>query len=143
MGLIFDSSFVIDSEREAKRKQATGPARTFLKQHHDEEVFITFTIAGELACGRSASDRATWERLCCPYRGEKFSSRTFSTAGGECSVVPDSECRTFPCSSGTRKFIPPRSAPRRLRGEPIPKSVKSAKSVVKTFAALCLLLNPP
>ncbi len=66
MGLILDTNFVITAEREAKGGTL---ARTdaFLAAHADEKIFITFTIAGELACGRSASAHREWERLCKPY----------------------------------------------------------------------------
>ncbi len=66
MGLILDTNFVITAEREAKRRV---PARTdaFLAAHAEEAVYITFTIAGELACGRSAGACRDWERLCRPY----------------------------------------------------------------------------
>ena len=66
MGLILDTNFVIAAEREGKRR-APGPADAFLACCGDETLFITFTVAGELACGRSASPRRAWERLCKPY----------------------------------------------------------------------------
>jgi tRNA(fMet)-specific endonuclease VapC len=66
MGLILDSNFVIAAEREAWRGVA-GPADRFLARRAAETFFITFTVAGELACGKSASDRSTWESLCRPY----------------------------------------------------------------------------
>jgi len=64
--LILDSDFVIALERERKRK-LEGPAKRFLKEHRDERFFITFTVVGELACGRSASAKREWQRLCRPY----------------------------------------------------------------------------
>jgi tRNA(fMet)-specific endonuclease VapC len=66
MGLILDTNFVITAEREAKRRLA-GKADAFLTAHPEESFFITFTVAGELACGQSAAARAQWERLCRPY----------------------------------------------------------------------------
>ncbi|MCW5557843.1 MAG: type II toxin-antitoxin system VapC family toxin [Verrucomicrobiae bacterium] len=66
MGLILDTNFVVTAEREARRGGA-GSTHTFLAQHPDERFFITFTVAGELACGQSASARRDWERLCRPY----------------------------------------------------------------------------
>jgi tRNA(fMet)-specific endonuclease VapC len=66
MGLILDTNFVITAEREAKRRVA-GKADAFLATHPEESFFITFTVAGELACGQSAAARAQWERLCRPY----------------------------------------------------------------------------
>lgn len=66
MGLILDTSFVIQAEREARRGLS---ARTedFLARHAAESFFITFTVAGELACGQSAQIRRDWEHLCRPY----------------------------------------------------------------------------
>lgn len=66
MGLILDTNFIITAEREARRAVA-GRADQFLASHPDETLFITFTVAGELACGQSAAQRLDWERLCRPY----------------------------------------------------------------------------
>ncbi len=46
---------------------AVGVRTSFLPGMNTRRFFITFTIAGELACGRSASVRSDWERLCRPY----------------------------------------------------------------------------
>ncbi len=62
MGLILDTCFVISAEREAKG-HGLGRTDAFLAAHTEEPVFITFTVAGELACGRSAGARRDWERL--------------------------------------------------------------------------------
>lgn len=66
MGLILDTNFIITAEREAKRGE---PARTdaFFAAHAAETFRITFTVAGELACGTSAAAKTEWERLCRPY----------------------------------------------------------------------------
>lgn len=66
MGLILDTDFIIAAER-AARKSGAGPTDEFLARHPSESFFITFTVAGELACGRSASARRDWERLYKPY----------------------------------------------------------------------------
>lgn len=66
MDLILDTGFVIAAEREARRG-APGSADAFLSRHPNETFFITFTVAGELACGQSASARRDWERLCRPF----------------------------------------------------------------------------
>ena len=66
MALILDTSFVVAAEREARRRQ-NGRVHEFLSRHSDEEFYITFTVAGELACGDSASDRDAWEQLIRPY----------------------------------------------------------------------------
>ncbi|MEX1110529.1 MAG: type II toxin-antitoxin system VapC family toxin [Chthoniobacterales bacterium] len=66
MALILDTSFIVDAEREAQRRP-DGRAHDFLSSHPEEEFFITFTVAGELACGTSAAARESWERLLRPY----------------------------------------------------------------------------
>ena len=66
MGLMLDTNFVIAAEREARRG-TPGRADAFLARRPQETLFITFTVAGELACGQSASARRDWESLCRPY----------------------------------------------------------------------------
>ena len=66
MDLILDTNFIIVAEREARRGE-TNRADRFLADHPEDLFFITFTVAGELACGRSAAQRLDWERLCRPY----------------------------------------------------------------------------
>lgn len=66
MGLILDKNFIITAEREARRGVPASADR-FLASRADETFFITFTVAGELACGQSAAPRRDWERLCRPY----------------------------------------------------------------------------
>ncbi len=66
MGLILDTNFVITAEREARRGEA-GRADAFLAPRPAERFYLTFTVAGELACGRSAAARHDWERLCASY----------------------------------------------------------------------------
>ena len=66
MGLILDTHFVITAERDARRG-VIGRAHAFLGGHASETFYITFTVAGELACGQSAAARRDWERLCRPY----------------------------------------------------------------------------
>jgi tRNA(fMet)-specific endonuclease VapC len=66
MGLILDTSFVVAAEREARRGQG-GRTQPFLERHLGDSFFITFTVAGELACGQSATTRRDWELLCRPY----------------------------------------------------------------------------
>jgi tRNA(fMet)-specific endonuclease VapC len=38
-----------------------------LAKHLEAHFSITFTVLGELACGRSASPRQTWEQLTRPF----------------------------------------------------------------------------
>jgi tRNA(fMet)-specific endonuclease VapC len=66
MGLILDTNFIIVAEREAKRGITTTIDRFFANKAK-ESFYITFTVAGELACGQSASPKRDWERLCRPY----------------------------------------------------------------------------
>jgi tRNA(fMet)-specific endonuclease VapC len=66
MGLILDTNFIIVAEREAKRGITTTIDRFFASRTR-ETFYITFTVAGELACGQSASPKRDWERLCRPY----------------------------------------------------------------------------
>ncbi len=66
MGLILDTNFIIWAERESKSGETTQLER-FFAPRKGEYFFITFTVAGELACGRSASPQNDWERLCRPY----------------------------------------------------------------------------
>ena len=64
--MILDTNFIVALEREARRGVA-GPAMAFLAAHPDTHFHITFTIAGELACGQSASALQAWQRLCQPF----------------------------------------------------------------------------
>jgi len=66
MGLILDTNFIIVAEREAKRG-VTTTIDSFFASRAKESFYITFTVAGELACGQSASPKRDWERLCRPY----------------------------------------------------------------------------
>ena len=66
MGLILDTNFIIAAEREAKRGTTTMIDRFFASKA-EESFCITFTVAGELACGQSASPKRDWERLCRRY----------------------------------------------------------------------------
>jgi len=66
--VILDSTFLVDFERESARRQFSR-ATEFLTARPDEELCITFTIAGELAAGESLGrDRAKWESFIRPFR---------------------------------------------------------------------------
>jgi tRNA(fMet)-specific endonuclease VapC len=66
--VILDSTFLVDFERESARRK-DGPATRFLQSRTDEELCITFTIAGEMAAGESMGrDRAKWEAFIRPFR---------------------------------------------------------------------------
>lgn len=63
--LILDTSFLIDLEREQHQGR---PARAiaFLERNEDARLYITFTIAGEIAAGVSLSERDAWEAFLAP-----------------------------------------------------------------------------
>jgi predicted nucleic acid-binding protein len=65
--LILETTFLIDFERERQRG-AGGPATALLRRYANYRVFITPTVAGELAAGRSLSDRARWQEFIAPFR---------------------------------------------------------------------------
>jgi tRNA(fMet)-specific endonuclease VapC len=65
-GLILETTFLVDLERELGRG-VVGPAQAFLESRAAEPLFITFTIAGELAAGVPPTDRRRWERLIEPF----------------------------------------------------------------------------
>jgi len=61
--VILDSTFLVDLEREQRRRQPAGAVR-FLEVCGDASLAITFTIAGELAAGETlGSDRVAWLRF--------------------------------------------------------------------------------
>ena len=65
--LILETTFLVDLERELA-KGGDGPAQRFLAAHAEHRLFITPTIAGELAAGTSLADRARWEGFLSPFR---------------------------------------------------------------------------
>lgn len=66
-GLILETTFLIDLERELHSGES-GPAQVFLEQHAPSPLFITFTVAGELAAGMALDRRHRWEILIAPFR---------------------------------------------------------------------------
>ena len=64
--LILETSFLVDFERENNRG-VPGPALAFLEAHEDARLYITFTVAGELAAALSLADRARWEEFIEPF----------------------------------------------------------------------------
>lgn len=66
-GLILETTFLVDLDREISRG-ADGPAQEFLERHAEERLFITPTIAGELAAGPRVDDRERWEAFVAPFR---------------------------------------------------------------------------
>jgi tRNA(fMet)-specific endonuclease VapC len=72
--MILDSTFLVDLERERTRG-AAGPAVAFLSAHLNTPFAITFTVAGELAAGRSlGQDRERWRRFIQPFRLYDYSA---------------------------------------------------------------------
>ena len=65
--MILETTFLVDLDREISRG-ITGPAQEFLERHAEERLYITFTIAGELAAGPRVDDRESWEALVSPFR---------------------------------------------------------------------------
>lgn len=61
-GLILETTFLVDLEREERRRRA-GPAHAFLEEHAPARLLITVTVAGELASGAGASERQAWSDL--------------------------------------------------------------------------------
>lgn len=74
-GLILETTFLVDLERERSRTGrggtrgggGEGPAHRFLERHAGERLFVTFTVAGELAAGASLGEQAAWEDLLAPF----------------------------------------------------------------------------
>ncbi|MFN2317925.1 MAG: type II toxin-antitoxin system VapC family toxin [Gemmatimonadales bacterium] len=64
--LILDTTVLVDLEREALAG-VPGPAMAFLEAHPGERLYLTFTVAGELAAGPGVSGRAQWEALIAPF----------------------------------------------------------------------------
>ncbi len=66
--MILDSTFLVDFERERKKRKREA-ASAFLNAHRDDQFCITFTIAGELAAGQSLGvERTKWHRFIQPFR---------------------------------------------------------------------------
>lgn len=64
--VILETTFLIDLERELVRGVA-GPAHSLLERLARQPLYLTFTIAGELAAGVSLSERSRWEELISPF----------------------------------------------------------------------------
>lgn len=65
-GLILETSFLVDLERE-RRRQETGPAHRFLERVPELHLYLTYTVAGELTAGASLAKRAAWESFLAPF----------------------------------------------------------------------------
>lgn len=64
--VVVETSFLIDLERE-QRATAAGSAHAFLEQHPGDRLYITETIAVEMACGVAPSGLARLERRLQPF----------------------------------------------------------------------------
>lgn len=64
--LILETTFLIDLEREHHRGRP-GRAVAFLEEHEEARLYLTFTIAGELAAGVSLAERRVWETFVGPF----------------------------------------------------------------------------
>lgn len=64
--LILETTFLIDLERE-RRNGEEGAAHGFLEQHAAARLYVTFTVAGELAAGKSLGDRQAWTDFLAPF----------------------------------------------------------------------------
>lgn len=64
--LILETTFLVDLEREVNRR-VEGPAGRLLALHPGHRLYITPTVAGELAAGASVSERARWETFISPF----------------------------------------------------------------------------
>ena len=64
--LILETTFLVDVERETNRSEE-GPAHRFLEEHTRDALYLTFTIAGELAAGTSHGARSDWESFIAPF----------------------------------------------------------------------------
>lgn len=65
-GLILETTFLVDLERELLNRKP-GPAQAFLEEHGSQPLYITTSIAGELAAGAQADARRRWETLIAPF----------------------------------------------------------------------------
>ena len=64
--LILETTFLIDLERELG-KESEGPAQRFLLRHTSSRLYVTFTVAGEMAAGKSLAERETWLEFLQPF----------------------------------------------------------------------------
>jgi tRNA(fMet)-specific endonuclease VapC len=71
--LILETTFLIDFERENARGTA-GPAIAFLETLEDARLYVTFTVAGELAAGLSMANRSRWEEFLAPFHVLAFNA---------------------------------------------------------------------
>ena len=66
-GLILDTSFLIDLEREAGAG-FHGPAREFLEGQGDRRLLTTFTATGEIAAGIPPEKQQAWDSFLAKFQ---------------------------------------------------------------------------
>lgn len=66
-GLILETTFLVDLERELAARKP-GTAQALLQSRTSEPLYITFTVAGELAAGIGPNDRDRWSRFIAPFQ---------------------------------------------------------------------------
>ena len=72
-GLILETTFLIDFERQ--RRSRSGDTLDFLTAHREKKLFITHTIAGELASGKTLSGKEDWEDFISPFHILEWTTR--------------------------------------------------------------------
>ncbi|MEK6686877.1 MAG: type II toxin-antitoxin system VapC family toxin [Gemmatimonadota bacterium] len=65
-GLILETTFLVDLERELARGHA-GPTQAWLEAR-DEALFLPFIVAGEIAAGTPVDQRPRWEEFIGPFQ---------------------------------------------------------------------------
>jgi len=65
--LILETTFLIDLEREIDRGEA-GPTQALLEHHPTASLYLTFTVAGELAAGWPLGERGRWDAFIEPFQ---------------------------------------------------------------------------
>lgn len=65
-GLILETTFLVDLERELLQSEP-GAAHELLQRHASEPLYLTATVAGELAAGSASEARNRWEEMVAPF----------------------------------------------------------------------------
>jgi predicted nucleic acid-binding protein len=65
-GLILETTFLIDLERERRRSER-GPAHRFLEASPETRLWLAIPTLGELAVGLDAGERSAWESFVAPF----------------------------------------------------------------------------
>ena len=64
--MIFDTNVLIHLESEIRRNEV-GKISSWLQSLKESRMCITPTIAGELCCGKSMSNKESWEKFCAAW----------------------------------------------------------------------------